>query len=298
MFILQNEALLPMELAGLKLRALPVHSGAAKFDLTLSLEENADGLGVFVEYDTELFDAERITRRLGHFQTLPEGIAADPKQRLSALPLLKDAERKQLLVEWNDTRADYPKAKCLHQLFEDQVQRAPEAVAVAFADEQLTYRELNQRADGLAAELRALGVGPDVRVALCVQRVLEMMVGLLGILKAGGCYVPLDPAYPKERLAFMLEDSQAPLVVTQDRLQAHFKFEAPKLKLLCVDAPRFSHAPAPQPSGVTRAEPNRPVASGKSKATDLAYLIYTSASTGHPKGAMAAHRHVVHFSAA
>src|SRR5207247_1356378 len=160
----------PMELAGLKLRALPVHSGAAKFDLTLSLEENADGFAGFVEYDTALFDAQRITRMLGHFQTLLEGLAADPTQRRSALPLLK----------------------------------------------------------------------------------------------AGGGYVPLDPAYPKERLAFMLEDSQAPVLVTQDRLQAHFKFEAPQLKLLCLDAPRFSHGPAPHPAGVAQAESNRLVTSGKS----------------------------------
>ncbi len=295
MFILQNEPLQPMELAGLKLRALPVHSGTAKFELTLSLEENADGLAGFVEYDTELFDSERITRMLAHFQTLLEGIAADPQQRLSALPLLKDAERAQLLVEWNDTRADYPKDQCLHHFFEDQVQRAPEAVAVVFADQQLTYRELNQRADGLAAELRALGVGPDVRVALCVRRSLEMMVGLLGILKAGGCYVPLDPEYPKARLAFMLADSQAPVMVTQDRLQAHFKFEAPQLKLLCLDAPRFSHAPALHPAGVAQEESKRPAASGKSKPTDLAYLIYTSGSTGQPKGVMVAHRNVVNF---
>jgi len=295
MFILQNEALLPMELAGLKLRALPVHSGAAKFDLTLSLEENADGLAGYVEYDTALFDAERITRMLGHFQALLDGIVADPQQRLSALPRLEDAERKQLLVEWNDTRADYPKDKCLHQLFEDQVQRAPEAVAVVFADEQLTYCQLNQRADRLAGELRGLGVGPEVRVALCVQRSLEMMVGLLGILKAGGCYVPLDPAYPKERLAFMLEDSQAPIVVTQDRLQAHFNFEASKLKLLCLDGPRFPLARTPHPSRVAQAGSNRPAASGKSKPTDLAYLIYTSGSTGQPKGVMVAHRNVINF---
>src|SRR5260370_39291411 len=127
MFIPQNEPLQPLALAGLKSRALPVHSGAAKFDVTLSLEENADGLAGFVEYDTELFDAERITRMLGHFQTLLEVIAADPQQRLSALPLLKDAERKQLLVAWNDTRDDYTKAKCLHLHFEDQDQLVPEA---------------------------------------------------------------------------------------------------------------------------------------------------------------------------
>src|SRR5258708_3428350 len=147
----------------------------------------------------------------------------------------------------------------------------------------------------MAGELRGLGVGPEVRVALCVKGSVEMMVGLLGILKAGGCYVPLDPAYPKERLAFMLEDSQAPIVVTQYRLQAHLNFEASKLKLLCLDGPRSPLARTPQPSGVGQAGSNRPAASGKSKPTDLAYLIYTSGSTGQPKGVMVAHRNVINF---
>ena len=143
---------------------------------------------------------------LGHYQTLLEGIVANPDERLSALPLLTEAERHQLLVEWNHTTVDYPKDRCLHELFEEQAERTPEAVAVAFEDEQLTYRQLNERANQLARHLQGLGVGPDTLVGICVERSLEMVVGLLGILKAGGAYLPLDPGYPSERIAFMLRD--------------------------------------------------------------------------------------------
>ena len=181
---------------------------------------------------------------LGHFHTLLDGIVANPNRPLSALPLLTAVERTEMLVEWNNTQAEFPKDKCIHQLFEEQVERTPDAVAVAFEDDQLTYRDLNERADQLAQTLCALGVGPEKRVGLCVERSLEMMVGLLGILKAGGCYVPLDPAYPKERLAFMLEDSQALVLLTQEKLQSEFKFEIANLKsqiLMCGEYPIFNH---------------------------------------------------------
>ncbi|HEY6169554.1 MAG TPA: amino acid adenylation domain-containing protein, partial [Verrucomicrobiae bacterium] len=287
MFVLQNEPLRPLELAGLKLTPLPVHSGTAKFDLTLSMEETTTGLAGYVEFNTDLFDTETITRLLGHYQTLLEAIVADAGQRISQLPLLTETERNRILVEWNSTRAEFPNDKCVHQLFEEQVERTPDAVAVVFEDEQLTYRELNERANVVAHELRGLGVGPDVRVAICVERSLEMMTGLLGILKAGGCYVPLDPAYPKERLAFMLEDAQVPVLLTQDALQHDFKFQIRNLKLICLDAPRFTHrAPRTTPHTSTL----NPQAS-----TTLAYVIYTSGSTGKPKGVMVTHRNVVNF---
>lgn len=286
MFVLQNEPLRPLKLAGLKLNPIHVHSGTAKFDLLLSLEESADGIGGFIEYNTDLFDAATIARMLGHCQTLLESIATDPEQRLSVLPLLTAAERRQLLVEWNDTRAELPGQKCVHELFQEQVERTPDAVAVVFQDEELTYRELNRRANRLADELRALGVGPEVRVGLCVERSFEMMISLLGILKAGGCYVPLDPTYPKDRLAFMLEDSQAPVLLTQATLRDEFSFQIPNLKVLCLDAPRDAARNAPP---VSRSAFRVP------RSDNLAYVLYTSGSTGKPKGVMVTHRNVVNF---
>src|SRR5439155_10464038 len=169
----------------------------------------------YVEYSTDLFDRSTIERMIGHFQVLLEGVVTDPDQSISTLPLLREAERHQLLVEWNDTKADYPKDSCIQELFEAQVEKTPEVVAVEFEGRQLTYRELNDRANQLAHFLRRLGVGPEKLVGICVDRSLEMLVGLLGILKAGGVYVPLEPAYPRERLDFMIRDAQVSVIVTQ-----------------------------------------------------------------------------------
>ena len=149
---------------------------------------------------------------------LLHGIVADPDRRVSELPILTEAEEHQLLIEWNDTKKDYPKDKCIHQLFEEQVEKTPDAIAVVFEDQQLTYRELNTRANQLAHYLHKQGVGPESLVGICVERSLEIVVGLLGILKAGGAYVPLDPEYPKERLAFILQDTHAPVLLTQRRI--------------------------------------------------------------------------------
>jgi amino acid adenylation domain-containing protein len=281
MFVLQNEPLRPLELAGLKLQPVHSHSGTAKFDLMFSLEESEGGLGGFVEYNTDLFDESTITRMLGHFETLLAGIVANPEQRLSELPLLSEAEREQILVEWNNTQLDFPRDKCVHQLFEEQVTRTPDAVALAFGDQQLSYRELNGRADAVAQALAKIGVSPDVRVGICVERSLEMMIGLLGILKAGGCYVPLDPTYPAERLAFMLEDSQATVLLTQTSLSDRVKFEIPNLKRLHLDD-RFETVRGAQPELHPQSD-------------NLAYVIYTSGSTGRPKGVMLTHRNVVNF---
>ena len=178
-------------------------------DLGFNLAESDGQLDVICWYNTDLFDAGTIERWMGHFQTLLEGIVSDPEQPISDLPLLTERERQKLLVEWNDTQTDYPRGQCIHQLIEAQVERTPDAVAVVFEDEQLTYRELDRRANQLAHHLRGLGVGPEVLVGICVERSLEIVVGLLGILKAGGAYVPLDPEYPKDRIAFMLEDGPA-----------------------------------------------------------------------------------------
>ena len=190
---------------------------------------------------------------------------------MSELPLLTDGERRQLLVEWNDTAADYPRDQCIHQLFETQAARTPEAVAVVFEDRQLTYAELNARANQLAHYLRELGVGPEVLVGICVERSLEMVVGLLGILKAGGAYVPLDPDYPPERLAFLLQDTQAPVLLTQqallERLPPH------QAHVVCLDADRQPIAQQP--------DDNLPTLT---HAHNLAYVIYTSGSTGRQIG--------------
>ena len=166
------------------------------------MTDEVDGLKAEIEYNPDLFESATITRILGHFQTLLAGIVANPDQAISELPLLTEAEKHQLLIEWNDTKTDYPQDKCIHQLFEAQVEKTPDAIAVVFEDQQLTYRELNRRANQLAHYLQKLGVGPEVLVGICVERSIEMVVGLLGILKAGGAYVPLDPSYPRERLSF------------------------------------------------------------------------------------------------
>jgi len=217
-FQLQTARREAFDLPGLTLRPLEIKSETAKFDLALSLVEGADKVRGSLEYNTDLFDEATITRMVTAFRTLLEGVVADPERRLSSLPIISGSEQHRLLVEWNDTSTDYPKRRCIHELFEAQVKQRPDAVAACFAGEQLSYRALNQRANQLAHHLRRLGVGPEVVVGICTERSLEMIVGLLGILKAGGAYLPMDPAYPRERLAFMLEDARLPILLTQQRL--------------------------------------------------------------------------------
>ena len=206
MFVLQNAPLPALEFSGLTLNPLDIDNGTAKFDLTLMMMETEQGLKGVYEYNSDLFDETTIQRMAGRFQTLLNGIIANPSLRVSELPLLTEAERHQLLVEMNETRVEYHKDFCIHQLFETQVEQKPESFAVAFNDQQVTYDELNRRANQLAHYLQNIGVGPEVLVGICVERSHEMVIGILGILKAGGAYVPLDPAYPKERLAFILKD--------------------------------------------------------------------------------------------
>src|SRR5829696_1864991 len=230
-----------------------------------------------IGFDAGRFEAVTIERMIGHLGSLLEGIAAHPQARLGELELLTEAERHQLLFEWNDTPTEYPRDRCIHELFEEQAEHTPEAVAVVSGDDQLTYRELNGRTNQLARHLRALGVGPEVLVGICVERSMEMMVGLLGVLKAGGAYVPLDPAYPKQRLAFMLEDTQAPVLLTQERLVKGLPEHG--AEMVCLDA----HWPL-----LAREAEDNPA--GAAKADSLAYVIYTSGSTGQPKGVMVEHR--------
>ncbi len=187
---------------------LDVDVGTAKFDLSIELDDRPEGIIGRFEYNTDLFEEATIVRMMGHFQRLLEAVAADPSRRVSTLPMLTEAERHQLLVEWNDTAAAYPRESCFHELFAAQAARTPDAIAAVCGEQQITYRELNARANQLARHLQARGVGPDTFVGLCMNRSVEMLVGLLAVLKAGGAYIPLDPAYPQERLAFMLEDAQ------------------------------------------------------------------------------------------
>ena len=235
------------------------------------------GLRLRWEYATDLFEASTIERMAGHFHVLLEAIVADPARRIGELPLLTEAERHQLLVAWNETAADYPRAGCIHQLFEAQVARTPDAVAVMCDDRQLTYAALNARANQVAHHLQALGVGPEVLVGLCLERSLDLVVGLLGILKAGGAYVPLDPSYPAARVAFMLSDTQAPVLVTQQTLLTQLPpFDG---HVLCLDRDAATIA--------AQSDTNPHCAA---TADTLAYVIYTSGSTGTPKGVAIQHR--------
>src|SRR6266568_2834330 len=277
MFVLQNVPLAAQDLAGLAVSRVEVERGTAKFDLSLCLQETAQGLSGFVEYNSDLFDAPTIERMIGHFERLLQSVVADPGRRIANLVLLSDAELEQVLVNWNATRMVYPEKQCLHELVEAQAARTPDAVAVIFEQEQLTYRELNQRANQLAHYLGTLGVKPEFLVGICMERSLELVVGLLGILKAGGAYVPFDPTYPQEHLGFLLQDAQVSILLTQERLRTRFPEHS--AEVICVDADwqRIAEEPVDNPSSGTMLN-------------NLAYMIYTSGSTGKPKGAMNTHR--------
>ncbi|MBD6620280.1 amino acid adenylation domain-containing protein [Komarekiella sp. 'clone 1'] len=278
-FALQNASTSPVELTGLTVTSLPTETTTTKFDLTLLVENTAAGLVSVWEYNTDLFNTSTIERMAEHFQTLLEGIVANPEQQIAQLPLLTKVEQHQLLVEWNDTQTDYPQDKCIHQLFEEQVQRTPDAVAVVFENQQLTYQQLNCQANSLAHYLKSLGVGADVLVGICVERSLEMIVGLLGILKAGGAYVPLDPEYPQERLSFMLADTQLKVLLTQENLVESLPEHQARVVCLETEWQSFKQ--------VNQDNLNSTVSS-----KNLAYVIYTSGSTGTPKGVLVTHQAV------
>jgi amino acid adenylation domain-containing protein len=276
---LQNVPEETAQIGDLQLTPLNAEGGTAKFDLMLGLIERAGELMGGIEYKTELFDAATIERLGSHFEQLLECIAANPDERIDRYPLLSTAERQQLLVEWNDTRKEFASEATLHELFEAQVRRTPNAIALSYNDTSLTYLELNERSNQLAHYLRSLGVGPDIPVALCLERGIEMIVGILGVLKAGGAYLPLDPVYPGERLAFMLDDAKPRVLVTQQGLLD--RLPADQMKVVCIDAEWeiiAAHSNDNPPQLTT---------------SDLtAYIIYTSGSTGRPKGTLVTHLNV------
>jgi len=268
----------PVELSELSLAIADEENSMAKFDLTVTIERR-EGLRVSFIYNTDLFEAATMRQALGHYRRLLEGIVVDPAHSVDRLPMLTEEERRRLLLDGNATRCEYPEL-CVHQLFEIQAERTPEATALVFGGWRLSYRELNQLANRLARHLRALGIGPEATVGICLERSPEAIVGLLGILKAGGAYVPLDPTYPRERLSFMVEDAGARVVLTITRWLD--KLPRDGTTAVCLDKLPESVAP----------EELENIAAGV-RPDNLAYVIYTSGSTGVPKGVEICHRGIV-----
>jgi amino acid adenylation domain-containing protein len=288
-----------MHLGDLTVEAIALEQRAAQFDLTLMMAEVVGGMAGSWQYNADLFDQATIARMAAHFEILLTGIVAEPELRISELPLVSAVERQQLLLDWNATTTDYPQGQCLHQLFEAQVARIPDAIALLFdasmtnddrADSSfrvpsgrrpsssvcLTYAELNRRANELAQHLRALGVGPEVPVGVCMERSPELVVGLVGALKAGGAYLPLDPSYPQERLVYMLEDAGAHVLLTEQRLASRFPDQRAHVVYLDTGWEKSTRQQAGNPARQVTAD-------------NLAYIIYTSGSTGRPKGVLGSH---------
>ncbi|MDB6028676.1 MAG: amino acid adenylation protein [Verrucomicrobiales bacterium] len=280
MFSLQSGLRDKWDLPGLTFEPIELENGTAKFDLTLAMQENADSLSATAEFSTEIFDASTIERMLGHIEVVLEAVVADPQQKVSRLPLLSANERQRIVLDWNRTSTEYPRNAAVHELFEKAAAKFPNSIAVSYGANQLTYRELNQRANQLANFLRKHGAGTDVPIGISVERSVEMIVGWLGILKAGAAYVPLDPEYPKERLAFMVEDTRMPVLLTQKSLLQNLPSKNTKVFSLDLDWKSIANESATAP--VTGTGPE-----------NLAYVIYTSGSTGRPKGVAVTHRGIV-----
>ncbi|MFN6483743.1 MULTISPECIES: non-ribosomal peptide synthetase [unclassified Nostoc] len=286
-FALQNAPISALDLTGLTLSPLPFDTETTRFDLEFHLWEpntqnglwvdSSEGISGFVIYSTDLFDDATITRMLEHFQILLEGIVANPEQQIAQLLLLSENELNTLLVQWNDTQLEYPQDKCVHQLIESVAEHNPDATALVFGDEKLTYKELNIRSNQLAHYLIKLGVKSEVLVGLCVERSFDMVIGMLGILKAGGAYVPLDPSYPSERLNFMIEDAQVSVLLTNEQWLE--SLQNSNSNIICLDKNYEIIA--------QEIEDNLP---SEVAADNLAYVIYTSGSTGKPKGVQIEHR--------
>ena len=280
MFQLRNLPKHEVKISGLEVEPISLDIALAKFDLSLEIAEGPKGLECQFEYNSDLFDAATILRMRGHFRNFLENLVGHLDQRLSDLPLLTEVERHQMLVKWNNTKKDYADDLCVHQLFEIHAERNPNALAVVFKDRQLTYRELNHRANQLAHYLRKLGVGPESLVGICTEPSLEMAVGLLGVLKAGGAYVPLDPQYPNERLRIMLQDTQMSVLVSQQEIAGNLPDHSTHIICLDRDWQEISQESEVNPDSGTLTE-------------NLAYVIFTSGSTGKPKGVAVPHRTVM-----
>ncbi|HEY9800051.1 MAG TPA: condensation domain-containing protein, partial [Leptolyngbyaceae cyanobacterium] len=285
MLTLYNQQMMPqVKLDGSTVSYLAIESATAKFDLTLAFQYTPTGLEGVWEYNTDLFDASTIARMTEHLQIILAGAIAHPQEKISLLPILSPAQQQQLLIDWNNTSTDAINRVCtgIHQLFEAQVEKTPDAVALVFKDEQFTYNELNIKANKLAQYLQSLGVKPDVLVGLSVERSPLMVIALLAILKAGGAYVPLDPEYPQDRLRFILEDTQVRILLTQEQLIERLSPNQAKVVFLeQVWSEIAENNPDNPTSGVT--------------ASHLANVIYTSGSTGKPKGVMVEHRGLVNL---
>ena len=278
LFVMQNVPRGGFDVEDLRLEGLPTEMGVVKFDLTLVVEEAIEGLIYTFEYNTDLFESQTIARMSSHLALLLEDVVSNPDRQLSGLTLLSAAERRQIVYDWNDTAKPYPYDRCIHELISEQVERTPDAVAVVFEDLRLTYRQLDQRANQLAHYLAKRGVGPDVPVAILMERSIQMVVSLLGTLKAGAAYLPLDPDYPRDRLAFMVQDAAAPVLLTQQHLAERLP-DAVTAHVIRVDseADLFASESTAQPQI-------------KPSPANVAYVIYTSGSTGQPKGVMIPHR--------
>jgi len=266
----------------IEVESLPLNLRTTQFDLTLKLAVTENSVSGSLEYNSDLFDPSTIARMGDHFRVLIEGALRNPNRAISELPMMRESERCQLLVEWNLTHTLFPAEQCIHTQIEKRVNGAPDAVALSFEEEHISYDKLNQRANQVAYYLKKLGVGPEARVGICMDRSAEMVVNLLGILKAGGAYVPLDPSFPRERLSLMISDSGLSAIVTCRRMIEALPFD--RGRLFCFDTSR---------DGIwqeSNENPSSMVCPG-----NLAYVIYTSGSTGRPKGVMVSHRNVVNL---
>src|SRR5215217_1850004 len=270
MFGLQNAPRAAADLHNLNVRRISTEVRTAKFDLTLLVSETANGLSGWFEYNADLFESSTIERLKTHFENLIASVAATPDATIAALPLIGAQEQQQILFDWNNTATAYPREKCIQDLFEEQVRRSPNAVALVFNDRQLTYETLNKRANELAQRLKKQGIGPEVIVGLALERSVEMIVGLLAILKAGGAYLPLDPSYPRERLAYMIEQSNARIILTQKYLVDRLPASQASVIALDVESNNLKFEDEQNPLSASAPE-------------NLAYVIYTSGSTGNPK---------------
>jgi amino acid adenylation domain-containing protein len=292
-FSFQNSPMSALELPGLVPSLMNIDLKKTRFDLELHLWkcsedfrslwganwEYSEGIRGVMVYKTDLFDKATISWILEHFKTLLSGIVINPEQRIANLPLLNKSELHQLLVDWNNTQADYPSDKCIHHLFEEQVQQHPDDIAVIFGNEQLTYQELNSRSNQLAQYLQKLGISSETLVGISIPQSIEMIIGLLAILKAGGAYLPLDPSYPQERLKFMLEDAQVSILLTQENLLKHFQGFSNQIISIDKDWEFITQEKEDNPKSHLNSD-------------NLAYVIYTSGSTGKPKGVAVPHKAV------